>query len=50
MVGVNLNILEQIAMFFILPSNAPSYWFSVSSLQSCAREKGGGALTMTMTI
>ncbi len=42
MVGANLNILDQIARFFILPSDAPLYWFSVSSLQSSARENGGG--------
>jgi hypothetical protein len=43
MVGANLNILDQIARFFILLSDAPSYWFSISSLQSSARESGGGA-------
>ncbi len=43
MVGANLNILDQIARFFILPSDAPSYWFRVSSLQSSATENGGGA-------
>jgi hypothetical protein len=43
MVGANLNILDQIARFFILPSDAPLYWFSVSSLQSSTRENRGGA-------
>jgi hypothetical protein len=37
------GILDQIAGFFILKSDAPSYWFSVSSIQSSAREEGGGA-------
>jgi hypothetical protein len=45
MVGANLNIMDQIARFFILPSDAPSHWFNVSSLLSSARENGG-ALTM----
>ena len=40
MVGANLNILDRIARFFILPSDASSYWFNVSSLQSSARENG----------
>ncbi len=43
MVGANLNILDQIAKFIILPSDAPSYLFSLSSLQSSARENEGGA-------
>jgi hypothetical protein len=42
MVGANLNILDQIARFFILPSDALLYWFSISSLQSSARENWGG--------
>jgi hypothetical protein len=41
MVGANLNILDQIARFFILLSDVPSYWFSVFSLQSSTRENGG---------
>ncbi len=41
MVGATLNFLDQIARYFILPSDAPLYWFRVSSLQSSAREKGG---------
>jgi hypothetical protein len=49
MVGANLNILDQIARFFILPSDAPLYWFSASSLQSFARETEGALMT-TMTI
>ncbi len=50
MVGANLNILDQIARFFILPSDAPSYWFSVSSLQSSARENGGALTVLTIRL
>ncbi len=50
MVGANLNILDQIARFFILPSDAPSYWFNVSSLQSSARENGGALTTLTILL
>jgi hypothetical protein len=50
MVGANLNILDQIARFFILPSDAPSYWFSVSSLQSPARENGGALTTLKIRL
>ena len=50
MVGANLNILDQIARFFILPSDAPSYWFSVSSLQSSARENGGALTTLKIRL
>jgi hypothetical protein len=47
MVGANCIVLDQIARFFILLSNAPLYWFSVSSLQSSAREKGEALTTKT---
>ncbi len=50
MVGANLNILDQIARFFILPSDAPLYWFSVSSLQSSARENGGVLTTLKIRL
>jgi hypothetical protein len=50
MVGANLNILDQIARIFILPSDAPSYWFSISSLQSSARENGGALTTLTIRL
>ncbi len=39
--SANRNILDQIARFFILPSDALPLWFSISSLQPSAREKGG---------
>ncbi len=48
--GANLNILDQIARFSILPSDAPSYWFSVSSLQSSARENGGALTTLKIRL
>jgi hypothetical protein len=50
MVGANLNILDQIARFFILPSDAPSYWFSVSSLRFSARENGGALTTLKIRL
>ncbi len=50
MVGVNLNILDQIARFFILPSDVPSYWFSVSSLQSFDMENGGALATLKIRL
>jgi hypothetical protein len=50
MVGANLNILDQIARFFILPSDAPLYWFSISSLQSSARENGGALTKLTIRL
>ena len=31
MVGVNLTILDQIAKFFILLSDAPAYWFALNT-------------------
>jgi hypothetical protein len=37
MVGANHIILDQIARFFILLSNAPLYWFTLN------QSKGGGA-------
>jgi hypothetical protein len=50
MVGANLNILDRIARFFILPSDASSYWFSVSSLQSFAMENGGALTTLKIRL
>jgi hypothetical protein len=50
MVGANLNILDQIARFFILPSDAPLYLFSISSLQSSARENGGVLTTLKIQL
>ncbi len=50
MVGANLNILDQIARFFILPSDAPLYLFSVSFLQSSARENGGALLMLQIRL
>jgi len=31
MVGSNLTILDQIAKFFLLLSDAPSYWFNLNT-------------------
>ena len=31
MVGSNLTILDQIAKFFLLLSDAPSYWFTLNT-------------------
>jgi predicted outer membrane repeat protein len=50
MVGANLNILDQIVRFFILLSDAQSYWFSVSFLQSSARENGGALTTLKIRL
>ncbi len=50
MVGVNLNILDQIVRFFVLPSDTPLYWFSISSLQSSARENGGALTTLKIQL
>jgi hypothetical protein len=33
MVGANHIILDQIVRFFILLSDAPSYWFSLTTIQ-----------------
>jgi hypothetical protein len=50
MVVANLNILDQIARFFISPSDVPLYWFSVSSLQSSTRENGGALTTLKIQL
>jgi hypothetical protein len=48
MVGANLNFLDQTARFFILPSDAPLYLFSISSLQPSTGEKGRVLTTTTI--